>query len=122
MDPAVAIRDARRHAGLSQAALAERAGTSQTAVSAYESGRKQPSVATLGRLLAAAGRRLTVAPAPTAAREPTPAQLARSGRALVAVLGLAEALPVRHASHLRYPPLGSHFERLGEAEQRATDA
>lgn len=111
MDPAVAIRDARWQAGLSQAALAQRAGTSQAAVSAYESGRKQPSVATLGRLLTAAGRRLAVEPAPAAVRQPTPAQLARSGCELAAVLELAEALPVRHARRLRYPPLGLSARR-----------
>lgn len=46
---------ARRQAGLTQQALAERAATSQAAVSAYESGRRSPSVDTLCRLLAAAG-------------------------------------------------------------------
>ena len=49
------IRIARRQAGLTQQTLAERAGTSQAAVSAYESGRRSPSVDTLCRLLAAAG-------------------------------------------------------------------
>jgi transcriptional regulator with XRE-family HTH domain len=49
------IRMARREAGLSQQQLAGRAGTSQAAVSAYESGRRSPSVDTLCRLLAAAG-------------------------------------------------------------------
>ena len=49
------IRMARRKAGLTQTILAERAGTSQAAVSAYESGRRSPSVDTLSRLLAAAG-------------------------------------------------------------------
>lgn len=36
------------------------ADTSQTAVSAYESGRKRPSVDTLERLLTATGSRLVV--------------------------------------------------------------
>ena len=49
------IRLARRQAHLSQADLAMRAGTSQPAVSAYESGKRSPSVDTLCRLLAAAG-------------------------------------------------------------------
>ena len=49
------IRIARRQAGLTQQVLAKRAGTSQAAVSAYESGRRSPSVDTLCRLLAAAG-------------------------------------------------------------------
>ena len=49
------IRMARRNAGLTQVELARRARTSQAAVSAYESGRRSPSVDTLCRILAAAG-------------------------------------------------------------------
>lgn len=46
---------ARRDAGLTQAELANRAKTSQAAISAYESGRRSPSVDTLCRILGAAG-------------------------------------------------------------------
>jgi len=46
---------ARRTAGLTQVELAKRAKTSQAAVSAYESGRRSPSVETLCRLVDAAG-------------------------------------------------------------------
>jgi transcriptional regulator with XRE-family HTH domain len=49
------IRIARKRSGLSQQELARRAATSQAAVSAYESGRRSPSVATLSRILSAAG-------------------------------------------------------------------
>lgn len=49
------IRMARRQAGLTQEALAQRAATSQAALSAYERGRRSPSVETLVRILAAAG-------------------------------------------------------------------
>ena len=58
------IRMARRQAGLTQTELAERAGTSQAAVSAYESGRRSPSVDTLVRILAAAGLELRMRLAP----------------------------------------------------------
>ncbi|WP_282948859.1 helix-turn-helix domain-containing protein [Cellulomonas endometrii] len=58
MDTAGLIREARELARLSQSELADRAGTSQPAVSRYESGLASPSVATLDRLLAAAGARL----------------------------------------------------------------
>lgn len=51
---------ARKAAGLSQAELARRAGTSQPAVARYERGRASPSVATLERLLLAAGQRLVL--------------------------------------------------------------
>jgi uncharacterized protein len=49
------IRTTRESSGLSQKALAARAGTSQPAVSRYESGASSPSVATLDRLLAVMG-------------------------------------------------------------------
>lgn len=58
MDVATLIRMSREAAGLSQDALAARAGTSQPAISRYESGASSPSVETLDRLLAAMGARL----------------------------------------------------------------
>lgn len=46
---------ARRNARLTQSQLADLANTSQSAVAAYESGRRQPTIAVLDRLLRAAG-------------------------------------------------------------------
>lgn len=54
MDAVVVLRAARRRAGLTQHELAERAGTTQSAVAAYENGAKEPSMTTLNRLVAAA--------------------------------------------------------------------
>jgi transcriptional regulator with XRE-family HTH domain len=47
------IRGARQAAGITQVELADRAGTAQPAVAAYESGGKTPNLATLERLLGA---------------------------------------------------------------------
>ena len=96
MDAAELLLSARTRAGLSQRALAETARTSQSAVAAIESGRKQPTVATLERLLRAAGTELV----PTT---PDQAALLRRARRLVDVLQLAEALPFRREGGLRYP-------------------
>jgi transcriptional regulator with XRE-family HTH domain len=52
----------RRGAGLSQDELARRAGTSRTAVSAYEHGRKSPALDTVDRLVSAAGYELHARP------------------------------------------------------------
>jgi transcriptional regulator with XRE-family HTH domain len=52
----------RHEAGLSQEELAARAGTSRTTISAYEHGRKSPTLATASRLLATAGFELTAEP------------------------------------------------------------
>jgi hypothetical protein len=61
------LREARVAAGLSQAELARRAGTSQPAVSRYESGESSPSVRTLERLLRAAGQRVDLTRGPAGA-------------------------------------------------------
>jgi transcriptional regulator with XRE-family HTH domain len=105
MDIAATLREARRRSGLTQSALAQRAGTSQATLSAYERGRKEPSLGTLDRILKAAGARLVVEPAATPVIRPARAQLERAGRALVDVLLLAEALPTRHDPELRFPRL-----------------
>lgn len=54
------IKLARHDSGLSQRALARRAGTSQATVSAYEAGRKSPSLDTLARIIRAAGLDLRI--------------------------------------------------------------
>ena len=53
--PAELLTCARHAAGLSQEELAQRAGTSRTTLSAYEHGRKSPTVNTISRLLAEVG-------------------------------------------------------------------
>ncbi|HEX4162440.1 MAG TPA: nucleotidyltransferase domain-containing protein [Acidimicrobiales bacterium] len=52
------IKEARRRAGISQAHLARGAGTTQSVVSAYECGARQPSLPMLQRLVRAAGNEL----------------------------------------------------------------
>lgn len=54
------LRLARRKAQLTQQRLAEVAGVSQQAVSAYETGKKDPTMETLQRLIRAAGLELRV--------------------------------------------------------------
>jgi len=49
------LRQARRGAGLSQVELAARAGVTQSVISAYESGHREPSLPTLAALVEAAG-------------------------------------------------------------------
>ncbi|MGH9039412.1 MAG: helix-turn-helix domain-containing protein [Acidimicrobiia bacterium] len=58
------VREARRRAGISQQALARRAGVHQPAVARWESGRTEPSLATVERLVAACGLELRVVLAP----------------------------------------------------------
>jgi uncharacterized protein len=55
MDAAALISHARRAAGLSQAALASRARTSQQTIASYEQRHKQPEAETLERILGVCG-------------------------------------------------------------------
>ncbi len=54
------IRLARHDSGLSQRGLAQRAGTSQAAIAAYESGKRSPTFDTLARIVRAAGRDMRI--------------------------------------------------------------
>jgi predicted nucleotidyltransferase/DNA-binding XRE family transcriptional regulator len=63
MEPVTAadlLRQARKRAALSQVDLAARAGVTQSVISAYESGNRQPSIPALARLVGAAGFELTL--------------------------------------------------------------
>jgi transcriptional regulator with XRE-family HTH domain len=102
VDAASIVRRARTRAGLSLRALAARAGTSHSALAAYESGRTVPTVDTLGRVVRAAGFQMTAELEP---RVDASAQLDR-GEELEQVLGLAEMFPARHSPVLAYPPFG----------------
>lgn len=85
MSVAALLVRTRTAAGLTQAALAVRARTSQAAVARYESGAVSPSVATLERLVRAAGGRLEldVVRAPAADLSLPQVGLLRSHRAEV---------------------------------------
>src|SRR5690349_12203319 len=65
------LRRARHQASLSQTEVAQRAGVPQSTISAYESGRRQPTLPMLSKLLEASGAELVLAaasaPAPLAA-------------------------------------------------------
>jgi len=85
--------------GLSQAELARRAGIDRSVLNAYAHGRRQPSVAALGRIARGAGFELDLVPAVNnAAAE-------HAGRVLSMVLDLAGSLPFKGRGELEYPPL-----------------
>ena len=64
MSASTLIRDARRSAGLTQAQLARRLGTTQGAVAQLERAGANPTVARLDEALRATGHRLDLASAP----------------------------------------------------------
>jgi len=66
--PGALLREARTRANLSQTDVARRAHLTQSVVSSYESGHREPAFGTLERLIAATGHRLEISltPAPGA--------------------------------------------------------
>jgi transcriptional regulator with XRE-family HTH domain len=102
MDAATLIRQARSGSGLSLRQLAERAGTSHATLSAYESGRVDPSVHTVQRIIRSAG----FDPAVVLVPRVDPTEGGR-GDELVQVLELAAQFPARHRRRLQYPRFGS---------------
>lgn len=94
MRPARLLAYARRHAGLTQRELAERAGTAQSAVARIESGRTTPRFDTLARLVRECGSRIDLTP----------------------VLGVGEDRTLIHALR-RLPP----EERLRRAAREAME-
>ncbi len=110
--PAELLRAVRRRRGLTQAELARRAGTSQPVVSAYEHGRRDPTVGTLARLVAAGGERLLLSAGPAMADLPPPTTPEEHGERLLDVLSLVDAMPVRRrADRLDAPRLVSSWPR-----------
>jgi len=109
MRGATLLTEARKRAGLTQAELARRAGTSQPVISAYEHGRRDPSITTLRRLVRATGADLELGIArPSASDVPPAADDTERAARLVDVLLLADAVPHRTARRpLDFPRLRS---------------
>lgn len=103
MDAAVILRGARRRAHASLRDLARRAGTSHSALAAYEAGRKQPAVGTLDRIVRSSGYEIVAELRPAVGgRDP-----GERGRELLEVLELAALFPARHGATLDFPPFGA---------------
>lgn len=89
------LLEARKRSGLTQAALARKAGIPASVLNAYERGTRQPGGDALISILRAAGFDARLAPR---------IDLERNARILAEVLDLAERLPYRPRKQLRYPP------------------
>lgn len=90
------IREARRRRGLTQQELADRAGTTQSAVARWESGRTSPDLATVQRLVHLCGLQLEVAIV-----DPDDSDLAQAERLLRLAPGERLERGVRVARQLR---------------------
>jgi predicted nucleotidyltransferase/DNA-binding XRE family transcriptional regulator len=87
------IKEARSRAGLTQAELAERAGTSQPTIAAYESGDKVPNASTLERVLAATGTTLVASRRRSGGTSGSLGRLLKDNRAEIAEIAR------RHGAH-----------------------
>ncbi len=119
MTTANLLAEARHAAGMSQDELARRAHTSRPTLSAYEHGRKWPSLETAARLLAESGLELTVQPLVTFTDQAT------TRRRTVAVPTVLWRLPLDRAFatvvlpvHLNWSDPGRRFD-LRDRSQRA---
>ncbi|MEV0286544.1 helix-turn-helix transcriptional regulator [Kribbella sp. NPDC050820] len=119
MSTAEILRRARRAAGLNQEELARRAGTSRPTLSAYEHGRKSPTLETATRLLGEAGFELDIRPRVTFVERGT-----SRGRVIVVPTTLPR-LPIQEALasvklplHLNWSDPGRQFN-LRDRAQRA---
>jgi transcriptional regulator with XRE-family HTH domain len=101
MDAVLLITEARRRSGLSRRELARRGHTSASTLAAYESGSSVPSVATLTRLLRAAGFETQVSLRPAGTGD-DPARAAT----IEALLAFTDALPRAAPGPLDYPAFG----------------
>ena len=103
MTPARLLASVRRRRGLTQSELAQRAGTSQPVISAYEHGRRDPTFGTLRRLIDAGGERLVIdaRPMPDVPPAASPEEHARR---LADVLSVADAVPARPRSRVLHAP------------------
>lgn len=101
-DPQVAaalLRSTRITAGLSLRVLAARAGTSHATLSAYERGRKLPSISTYVRVLEACGNAVDLQLQPRVRERDGIAR----GEELASVLALAAQFPAKVSRHLKRP-------------------
>jgi transcriptional regulator with XRE-family HTH domain len=98
------IRAVRRRGGLTQAELAHRAGTSQPVISAYEHGRRDPTLGTLRKLVEAGGERLQMDAVALGSDLPPSANAQEHSRRLLEVLTLADAIPARRRSPVLNAP------------------
>ena len=95
VDAAELLKAARTRAGLRQADVAKRAGTSQPVISAYEQGEREPTLPTLRKLASACGVDLLVGWRVIGSDLAPPVDHVESGRRLIDVLSLVDAIPSR---------------------------
>jgi transcriptional regulator with XRE-family HTH domain len=107
MSAASLLRAARTASGMTQAEFADAVGVQQPVISAYENGRREPSVTTLERLVAGSGQRLRIDLVWSAGDLPPAHGDVEHGERLLQVLSLADAIPRPRTGALLMPRMVS---------------
>ena len=91
------LGEARRAAGLTQSELAQRVGVARSAISMYESGRREPGADVLLRLLTATGVAVdTVRPTPGV-------DCYRNSQVFTSLTSILNSIPMRPSGPLAFP-------------------
>ena len=113
------LEQARVEAGLTQAALAQISGTSRPTLSAYEYGRKSPSLATATRIVTAAGFDLMITPQikfrQVATDRGRPISVPTSLPRLPLSIAVATVATVELPLHLNWSDRGRRYDRRHRA-------
>jgi transcriptional regulator with XRE-family HTH domain len=118
MSPSALLREARQRAGLSQKELAKRAGTSQPAVARLEAGQASPTLATLERLVGAAGFDLGIELVPKATPDPLVDAYKRDVDRTLLRENLRRSMDERLRSLGELQEFGNELERAVRAQQK----
>jgi transcriptional regulator with XRE-family HTH domain len=114
------ILRARRLAGLAQSELARRAGTSQSAVARLERGHASPTVATLERLVGAAGFDLRLELVPRAVQNPLVEAYKKDVDRTLLRENLRKSVDERLRSLAELKEFGRELERSVRARRKRT--
>lgn len=113
MGAAALVHEARQEAGMSRRALAARAGVPTSTVSRIEQGSTDPTLTMLSRLIAAAGRRLTVA---------ADSQIAEPGRPAIDTLATAYTEGHKGRRKVDWTKLRGFLDQIAARPELAGDA
>ena len=112
------IREARDLAGLAQDELAQRAGTSQPAIARLEGGHSSPTLATLERIVGAAGFELRMELVPKAVADPLVAAYKRDVDRTLLRENLRRSVDERLRSLAEWQTVGRELEESVRLRRR----
>ena len=112
------IREARELAGLAQDELAQRAGTSQPAIARLEGGHSSPTLATLERIVGAAGFELRMELVPKAVADPLVAAYKRDVDRTLLRENLRRSVDERLRSLAEWQTVGRELEESVRLRRR----